>query len=127
MKKALLGLLVLVPLAGCAHEQAGYAGGPGFFYGDCLDAYGYGCDYGLYHHYYYYGYAVPGEPALPQRAKVSKVERRASTRVVERRGIPPSSPRPGSPTRAVPARSASAVSRSQSAPAAHASHASAHR
>jgi hypothetical protein len=127
MKRTLLALLVLVPLAGCAHEQAGYAGGPVSFDGDCLDAYGYGCDYGPYHRYHsYYGYAIAGEPALQQRVKVSKVERKTSTRVVERRGTS-SSPRGASPARAVPARSAPAASRSQSAPAAHASHASSHR
>jgi hypothetical protein len=43
MKKRFAALLFLLPLAGCAHQQGGYAGrGGGNFAGDCL--YSYGCN-----------------------------------------------------------------------------------
>jgi hypothetical protein len=126
MKKALLVMLALVPLAGCAHEQAGYAGGPGFFYGDCLDLYEYGCDYGLSRRYYY-GYGIPGEPVLSQRARVTKLERKTSTHVVRRGQTPPSPTRAASAPRSAPARSAPAAASSHSAPAAHVSHSGSHR
>jgi len=133
MKKVLLVALVLVPLAGCAHQQGGYAGGPsGFFYDDCLDGhgygygygYGYGCEYGLNHRYYStYDFLASGGSALTQRALITRVDRRTSTRVVKRSQSSPPSPSLGpSASRAVPARSAPTAAISRSAPAAAMSH-----
>lgn len=117
MKKTFLVLLLLLPLAGCAHEQGGYAGGGGYFADDCL--YSYGCEY--YRQGYYYGYTV--QPSSPSRARVVKAERRTSTRVVTR-----SAAAPTGGNRSATARSSSNTG-ARCAPAAgsHSSHSGGHR
>jgi hypothetical protein len=81
MKKRLLALLLLLPFAGCAHQQGGYAGGGGgYFADDCL--YSFECNDAYYRQGYFYGYTV--QPSSPARARVAKVERHTSTRVVTR-------------------------------------------
>jgi len=84
MKKLLLLLLALVPLAGCASSGSGYAAGGGaYFYGDCLDLEN--CYDGYYRNdYSYYGY--PTVPAPLERQRIENVRRRASTRVVPPHG-----------------------------------------
>jgi hypothetical protein len=81
MKRTLLSLLLLIPLAGCAHQQGAYGGGGGgYFADDCL--YSYGCYDGIYGRgFSTYGYTVPA-PASPARTRVARLERRTSTRVV---------------------------------------------
>lgn len=120
MKKTSLALLLLLPLAGCAHQQGGYAGGGGgYFADDCL--YSYGCNDGYYRQGYFYGYTVL--PSSPARARVAKVERRNSTRVVTR----------SASTATGVSRSVSALScphagtRSAPAAASHSSHSGGHR
>jgi hypothetical protein len=132
MKRALLAALLLIPLAGCAHQQDAYApGAAGFFYGDCLDDYDYGCGYGPYRRYDYTYENLSGGPAVPERARVTKIDRRGTTHTVKReQASPPSSNRTAS--RGVTARNAStmvsrsapAASFSHSAPAASSSHSS---
>lgn len=125
MKRALLAALLLVPLAGCAHQQDAYVpGAAGFFYGDCLDDYDYGCGYGPYRRYYYTYENFGSGPAIPERARVTKIDRRGSTHTVKRQQeSPPSSNRTAS--RGVTARPAPAAAVSRSAPAASFSHSAA--
>ena len=80
MKKLLLVLFALVPLAGCASSGPGYASGGGaYFYGDCL--YLENCYDGYYRNdYSYYGY--PTVPDLFARERIENVKHRGSTRVV---------------------------------------------
>jgi hypothetical protein len=120
MKRTLFALLFVVFLAGCAHQQSGYAGGGGgYFAGDCLSSYG--CNDEYYRQGYFFGYSVL--PSSPARARVAKLERNISTRVVARSAV--------APTRGT--RSVSALSRpfasTRSAPAAasHSSHSGGHR
>ena len=101
MKKTPLVLLLLLPLAGCAHQGGGYAGGgAGYFYeSECL--YPDGCYDGIYRPgYFYYSYG-PQAPGTIERARVARVERTTSTRIVTRQPVA----RPAA-ARSAPARSA---------------------
>ena len=120
MKKPFLGVLLLLPLAGCAHQQGGYAGGGGsYFAADCLDSYG--CNDEYYRQGYFYGYTV--QPSSPARALITKLERRTSTRVVTRSAAVPTGG-----NRSALARSCShAGARSAPAAASHSSHSGGHR
>jgi hypothetical protein len=120
MKKTLLALLLPLPLAGCAHQQGGYAGGGGgYFAGDCL--YSYGCNDEYYRQGYFYGYTV--QPSSPARARVAKVERRTSTRAVTRSAVAPTGGNRSAPARNCPP----AGARSAPAAASHSSHSGGHR
>jgi hypothetical protein len=83
MKKALLALLLLLPLAGCAHQGGGYAGGgAGYFYdGECL--YPDGC----YRPGYFYYFDGTQTSPVSERARVTKARRTSSTRVVTRQPV----------------------------------------
>ena len=111
MKKTLLFLLLLIPLAGCAHQQGTYGGGGGgYFADDCL--YSYGCYDGIYGRgFYTYGYTVSA-PASPARARVARLERRTSTRVVRH-----SASAPPTVSRSAPARGSAHAGSARSAPA----------
>ena len=108
MKKALLALLLLLPLAGCAHQGGGYAGGgAGYFYdGECL--YPDGC----YRPGYFYYFDGTQTPRVVQRARVTKAQRTTSTRVVTRQPVS----RPAA-AGSISARSAPRASSLRSAPA----------
>ena len=71
MKKTLLALLLLLPLAGCAHQGGGYAGGgAGYFYDDeCL--YPDGC----YRPGYFYYFDGTQTSRVVERARVTKAQR----------------------------------------------------
>jgi hypothetical protein len=120
VKKALLALLFLLSFAGCAHRQGAYAGGGDYFAGDCL--YSYGCYDGIYGRGfdYYDSYAV--SPQSPARTRITKVERRTSTRVVHRSAATPSAA-----SRSAPARSSAHASTAHSAHSAPSSHAGGRR
>ncbi len=83
MKRALLALLLLLPLAGCAHQGGGYVGGgAGYFYdGECL--YPDGC----YRPGYFYYLDGTQTPRVLERALVTKAQRTSSTRVVTRQPV----------------------------------------
>lgn len=85
MKRLLLLLFALIPLAGCASSGGGYASGGGaYFYGDCL--YLENC-YDGYYRNEYYSYGNPTVPVSPyERQRVERLTRRASARVVPPRG-----------------------------------------
>jgi hypothetical protein len=120
MKKTFLALPLLLPLAGCAHQQGGYAGGGGgYFADDCL--YGLGCNDEYYRQGYFYGYTV--QPSSPARARVTKVERHTSTRVVTRSAAAPTGWNRSALARSCP----HAGARSAPAAASHSSHSSGHR
>jgi hypothetical protein len=123
MKKGLLALLLLMPLAGCAHQQGAYGGGGGgYFADDCLSSYG--CYDGIYGRGFS-DYVFPVSPQSPARTRVTKVERRTSTRVVHRSAA--AFPAVG---RAAPARGstrAAGASTARSAPSSHAGHAGGRR
>ena len=120
MKKALLAVLALLSLAGCAHQQSGYGGGGGgYFAEDCL--YSYGCYDGVYgrgFHDYFYSVS----PQSPARTRVTKVERRTSPRVVRR-----SAAAPPAVSRSAPTRSSAHASSARSAHSAPSSHAGGRR
>ena len=98
MKKPLFPLLLLVALSGCAHQQSAYGGGGGgYFADDCL--YSYGCYDGIYGRDSRYS-VFPVSPQAPARTRVTRVERRTSTRVVTR-----SAGAPSGSSRSAPARS----------------------
>lgn len=83
MKKTLLVLLLLLPLAGCAHQGGGYAGGgAGYFYdGECLHP------DGCYRPGYFYYFDGTQTPRAIERARVTTVERARTTRVVSRQPV----------------------------------------
>jgi hypothetical protein len=116
VKKALPALLLLLTFAGCAHRQGAYGGGGGgYFAEDCV--YSYGCYDGIYGRGFdYYDYAV--SPQSPARTRVTKVERRTSTRVVHRSAATPSAVSRSAPAR-LSAHAGSAHS-AHSAPPSHA-------
>jgi len=108
MKKAIPALLLLLPLAGCAHQGGGYAGGgAGYFYdGECL--YPDGC----YRPGYFYYFDGTQTPRVIERAGVTTVERARTTRVVTRQPVS----RPAA-AGSISARSAAHASSPRSAPA----------
>jgi hypothetical protein len=115
MKKTALALLLLLPIAGCAHQQSAYGGGGGgYFADDCL--YSYGCYDGSDRSAYFYGYGV-SQPRSPARIRVTKVERRTSTRVVTRSAAAPRALRSSASVRG-----SSLAGGAHSAPAASVSH-----
>jgi len=116
MKKVPLALLLLLPLAGCAHQGGGYAGGAGYFYdGECL--YADGCYDGNYRPGYFYYINGTQTPAAVQRARVSRVERTTSTRVVARQPVTRTTGTGSSSARSAPRASSPHSSSSRSAPA----------
>jgi len=108
MKKTLLVLLLLLPLAGCAHQGGRYAGGgAGYFYdGECL--YPDGC----YRPGYFYYFDRTQTPRVIERARVTTVEHARTTHVVTRQAVS----RPAA-AGSISARSAPHASSPRSAPA----------
>ncbi|HEY3124753.1 MAG TPA: hypothetical protein VGK70_11935 [Thermoanaerobaculia bacterium] len=107
MKVTLL-VLLLLPLAGCAHQGGGYAGGgAGYFYdGECL--YPDGC----YRPGYFYYSEGTQTPRVIERARVMTVEHARTTRVITRQAVS----RPAA-AGSISARSAPRASSPRSAPA----------
>ena len=115
MKKSLFPLSLLLTLSGCAHQQSASGGGGGYFADDCLSSYD--CYDGIYERGSRY-YVFPVSPLSPARTRITKVERRISTRVVRRSAV--ALPAVG---RSAPARSsvsAGGARSSHSAPSSHA-------